>query len=226
MIPDSLLWGLIRRRRLGVQVMGFQAHLLTYATPDCRFAEYVNLKRGTNLYSCQLGRATYVAGASLSNVITGKFCSIGNGARIGLGQHPKNFTSTHPSFYSNSNQTNLNIRHISDFVEAKSITLGNDVWIGSNSLVMDGISIGDGAIVGAGAVVTKNVPPYAIVVGSPSKMIRYRFCARTIELLESVQWWNFSDHEIKRFSLAISPQGPVDLHLLEHWVVTQSSSTL
>lgn len=68
--------------------------------------------------------------------------------------------------------------------------IGNDVWLGANSLVLKGVKIGDGAVIGAGAVVTKDVPPYAIVGGNPAKVIKMRFDDETIGKLMQLQWWN------------------------------------
>ena len=80
----------------------------------------------------------------------------------------------------------------------KPIHIGNDVWIGARSIIMDGVSIGDGAIVAAGSVVTKDVPPYAVVGGSPAKIIKYKFSQDIIDRLEEIQWWNLPDEEITK----------------------------
>jgi len=74
--------------------------------------------------------------------------------------------------------------------EFKKVTIGNDVWIGTRALIMDGVTVGDGAVIGAGAVVTKDVPPYAIVGGVPAKIIKYRFSEKKISQMLELQWWN------------------------------------
>ncbi len=71
------------------------------------------------------------------------------------------------------------------------VVIGNDVWIGYQAMILSGVTIGDGAVIGARAVVTKDVPPYAIVVGSPARVIRYRFSPSIIERLLKIQWWNW-----------------------------------
>lgn len=76
------------------------------------------------------------------------------------------------------------------------VIIGNDVWIGYQAMIMSGVKIGDGAVIGARSVVTKDVPPYAIVAGCPAKIIRYRFPEATIERLLTTQWWNWPLHKI------------------------------
>ena len=75
---------------------------------------------------------------------------------------------------------------------------GDDVFIGANVTVLDGVTIGDGAVIGAGAVVVKDVPPYAIAVGVPAKVVKYRFDEWTIEALLEKQWWNGSEEELQK----------------------------
>ena len=77
------------------------------------------------------------------------------------------------------------------------VNLGHDVWIGEQALILDGITIGSGAIVGAGSVVTKDVPPYAIVGGNPAKVLKYRFPADVIEALLKIAWWDWPDYKVR-----------------------------
>ena len=95
----------------------------------------------------------------------------------------------------------LNLSIFCFFKEAKDISghphtkgnviIGNDVWIGYGAKILSGVSIGDGAVVGAGAVVAKNIPPYAVVVGNPAKIIKFRFKPEDVEILLGIQWWNW-----------------------------------
>src|SRR5690606_12842951 len=112
----------------------------------------------------------------ISDARIGRFCSIGSDARIGLGgTHPTDRVSTHPAFYSPMPRSQLTFAQKASFEEYPgSVIIGNDVWIGAGATIVDGVSIGDGAIVAARSMVTKDVPPYAIVGGVPSKLIRYR----------------------------------------------------
>ena len=71
------------------------------------------------------------------------------------------------------------------------VKIGNDVWIGRGAFIKGGVTIGDGAVIAAHAVVTKDVPPYAIVCGVPAKIIKYRFDCETIKELLDLKWWNY-----------------------------------
>jgi virginiamycin A acetyltransferase len=83
------------------------------------------------------------------------------------------------------------------------ITIGNDVWIGAKSTIMSGVKIGHGAVIGSGSVVAKDVPPYAIVVGNPAKIIKYRFDEQQIEDLLSIAWWDWDEGKIKEESMIL-----------------------
>jgi lipopolysaccharide transport system ATP-binding protein len=77
------------------------------------------------------------------------------------------------------------------------IIIENDVWIGAKSTIMSGVKISNGAIIGATATVTKDVPPYAIVVGNPGKIVKYRFTEKQIEMLLAIKWWEWNEEKIK-----------------------------
>lgn len=138
-----------------------------------------------------VGSYTYISyWCIVNNCAIGNYCSLARGVKIGLGKHPADFLSTSPLFYSKSNPLKKSFIQEQKFVEFEKTTIGNDVWIGVNALILDGVTIGDGAIVGANAVVTKDVPPFAVVAGSPAKIIRYRFSENNIEQLLKIKWWN------------------------------------
>lgn len=80
----------------------------------------------------------------------------------------------------------------------RAITIGNDVWIGANCIIFEGVSIGDGAVIAAGSIIRKNVPPYAVVAGV-DKIIKYRFTNETIKKLLCLKWWNWEDKKIKKY---------------------------
>ena len=132
----------------------------------------------------------------------GRYCSIAHTAFAINRNHPMNFKSTHPFFYNPTLKFSKK-----ELVEDIPLKIGNDVWLGHNSIIMPNVrEIGNGAVIAAGAVVNKNVPPYAIVVGNPSRVVRYRFSKETIEKLLEEKWWEKSIEEIKiKFSEYLEP---------------------
>ena len=130
----------------------------------------------------------------------GKFCSVACGAKFLFtsGNHSLRSLSTYtfPIFYE---QWGLDPKNIRDAWDNKGdIVIGNDVWIGYEAVIMAGVHIGDGAIIAARAVVTKDVPPYTIVGGTPAKEIRKRFDAEVIQQLLLLKWWNWSTDKIRQ----------------------------
>ena len=154
---------------------------------DCVFGKNAYAVAPFLLQHVQLGDYSYFAmNAHAANVTIGKFCSIGPNFCCGLGIHPTNGISTSPMFYKDV------------FEEHKKTIIGNDVFIGANVTVLDGVTIGDGAVIGAGAVVAHDIPPYAIAVGVPAKVVKYRFDQKTINRLLEKKWWNGTDEEIQK----------------------------
>ncbi|MCF7560323.1 hypothetical protein L3X39_06690 [Sabulilitoribacter multivorans] len=144
-----------------------------------------------------IGNYTYISENSvINNTIIGKFCSVGANFMAGRGVHPTIGISTHPMFYSTAKQNGTTLSLNNRIEEFEPITIGNDVFIGMNVTILDGVTIGDGAIIGAGAVVSKDIPPYAIAVGNPIKILKYRFNQDTIDKLLKLKWWNFNDESL------------------------------
>lgn len=138
-------------------------------------------------------------GSDFNNSEIGKFCSISGNVTVGLPTHPTNFISTSPIFFSPNNGTGTTWSNKKTFNDQPERTIiGNDVWIGINSIIMGGIKIGNGAIVAAGSIVTKDVPDYTIVGGVPAKVIRKRFDHETIANLTKSKWWDKPDYLLKQ----------------------------
>lgn len=157
-----------------------------------RVEDNVSISRDTTLKNAEVGAYSYISyGGHLGHTTIGRFCSIGPYLICGFGQHPVDFVSTSPVFYSSRKQCGLTFANADYFKETAETSIGNDVWIGARVFIKDGVSIGNGAIVAAGAVVTKNVPDYAIVAGVPAKIIRFRFPLETIRQLNHIAWWNW-----------------------------------
>lgn len=125
----------------------------------------------------------------------GKFCSIADNVTLGTTFHPTDRLTSHPFTYFEPLRLTKNAEQ-KDFIFCKPVLIGNDVWIGKHVTVLDGITIGDGAVIGTNAVVTHDVPPYAIVVGIPARVLRYRFNEKIIDDLLRLKWWNLDDETI------------------------------
>lgn len=147
--------------------------------------------RRCHIRGSKIGDYTYISqNAWISHTTIGKFCSIGPNLFCGWGIHPINGISTSPMFYSPNKQNGVSLSPTAKIEEQKPITIGNDVFIGANVTILDGVTIGDGAVIGAGAVVSKDIPPYAVAIGCPIKIVKYRFTEEQIQELLQIKWWD------------------------------------
>ena len=158
------------------------------------------VNKGCNISNSYIGLGTFIApNSQLIHAKIGKFCSIGQNVQTRFGLHPsRKFVSTHPAFFSLQKQAGFTFVKEQCFEEHKYVDkekkyfveIGNDVWIGNDVRIMDGVRIGDGAIIGLGSIVTKDIEPYSINVGIPSKKIGYRFNEERRKFLLKFKWWN------------------------------------
>ncbi len=152
----------------------------------------VTVQHDCCLINVLIGDFSYVSsGTQLDLTQIGKFCSLGPQILGGCGGHPTDLVSTNPVFFSTFSQSSVTFAEKDCFQEKKDIIIGHDVWIGARAFIKDGVKIAHGAIVAAGAVVVKDVPAYAIVGGTPAKIIRYRFPPEVIQELLLIQWWDW-----------------------------------
>lgn len=165
------------------------------------------------------GCARYLSpDAGADRLLIGSFCSIGSGAAFimaGNQGHRRDWIATFPFFY--------RMEDVPAFAEAKDgyepagdTVIGNDVWIGSEAIIMPGVTIGDGAVIGTRALVTRDVEPYAIVGGNPAKTIRKRFDDRLIGLLLDMKWWDWCDEELNAAMPLLTSSEIENLH--GYWI--------
>lgn len=172
-----------------------------------RFEGMNRLTTDVTFLTSSIGYASYIGNRSLiKNTKIGRYTCIATDVMTVAGSHPTSkFVSIHPAFYSTRKQSGFTyVREdkFSDFNyidenQKFTVMIGNDVWIGSGVKIMEGVTIGDGAVAAAGAIVTKDVPPYAIVGGVPAKIIKYRFDEETIKKLLELKWWEKDQAWIK-----------------------------
>lgn len=149
-----------------------------------------------------LGNYSYFnAGSLVLSGTIGRFCSISYACKVGMPEHPVNWMSTSPFLYGDQNLLDVPC-FWNDTPSPPRI--GSDVWLGAAAIVLQGVSIGHGAIVAAGAVVTKDVPPYAIVAGVPAKIIRLRFSEDAVQSLLESQWWEWPLERLQQMKDAFS----------------------
>ncbi|MGD0711794.1 MAG: CatB-related O-acetyltransferase [Bacteroidales bacterium] len=175
-----------------------QYYLYHSQKSNCTEGKGVRLMHPYYIDEVEIGDYTYISKKShISQTNIGKFCSIGPNFMCGIGIHQISGISTSPMFYSTMKQNGFTLSKEDKIQERKKIIIGNDVFIGANVTILDGVTIGDGAVIGASALVNKDILPYAITVGVPAKIIKFRFSEKQIEELLKIQWWNFNDDKLQ-----------------------------
>jgi virginiamycin A acetyltransferase len=145
-------------------------------------------KNSTIMNNCEIdhlsfiGKYTYIGkNTFITKAKIGNYCSVANNVSIGPGEHNLSKISTNSLFYNNEY----------DELTKLNCNIQNDVWIGVDSIILRGVTIGNGAIIGANSVVTKDIPEYAIAVGNPAKVINYRFSNKKKDMIISSNWWEY-----------------------------------
>jgi len=136
----------------------------------------------------RLGSYTYIGrNCYITKSEIGRYCSIANNVSIGQGEHALNCVSTSAFFYGSP----------WEILTASSCIVGNDVWIGVDAVILRGVMVGDGAVIAANSVVTRDVPPYAIVAGVPARLIRYRLNEEQMRAVQDSKWWEMEVNEAR-----------------------------
>lgn len=165
-----------------------RAYYLTLRGRDYDHSSAPQLMVGRHSYGIRREALSFPTGRE--RLVIGNFCSIATGVRFVFGAHRTDLVSTFP--------LRTLVARADGNVDALvgTITVGHDVWIGTNALVMSGVTIANGAAIAAGAVVTRDVAPYAVVAGVPAREIKRRFDDDTISELEAIRWWEWPDEVI------------------------------
>ena len=178
-----------------------------------RFSYYSGYYHGHSFDEC----ARYLLpDEGVDRLLIGSFCSIGSGATFimaGNQGHRHNWISTFPFYW--MPDVPAFSRAKNGFQPAGDTVIGNDVWIGSEAVVMPGITIGDGAVIGTRAVVTRDVAPYSIVGGHPATEICKRFAEDLVDLLLELRWWEWSEDQLNA-AMPLLTSGDIQA-LHAHW---------
>lgn len=154
--------------------------------PYCKFGDYT------------YGKPRVIRWGDDGKLIVGKFCSISEDVTFLLSaDHRMEWVTTYP-FVAGKMQKNLKWMKPEPYIKSKGdIIVENDVWIGYDATIMDGVKIHNGAVIGAKSVVTKDVEPYKIVAGNPARIIRYRFSQEVIDAFLKIKWWDWDIKKIR-----------------------------
>ena len=167
---------------------------------DSLFGRYVEIGKNNNIVESSIVDYSYT-GENCQIIYSeiGKFANIASYVRLNPGQHPIHKASQHHMLYrrkmygfGENDEEFFNQRRQSK------VYIGHDTWIGHNVTIMGGVRVENGAIIGSGAIVTKDIPAYAIAVGNPAKVIKYRFESSIIDKLQKIKWWNWSHKQIAK----------------------------
>lgn len=178
-----------------------------------RYSYYSGYYHGHSFDDCA---RFLLSGEGADRLVIGSFCSIGSGAAFimaGNQGHRNDWISTFPFFWMPEVPAFAGAEN--GYRPAGDTIIGNDVWIGSEAIIMPGVKVGDGAVIGTRALVTRDVEPYAIIGGNPAKLIRKRFDETGIAMLRELKWWNWTDDQLQT-AMPILTSG--NIHALhDHW---------
>lgn len=190
----------------------------TATVRDCTLGRYTEVGARTSMIETSLGDYSYVVNdGEIIYTTIGKFCSIAAMVRINPGNHPmwrasqSHFTYRASAYFDDAEDE----APFFEWRRAHQVAIGHDVWIGHGAIILPGRSVGDGAVIAAGAIVTKDVPPYSIVAGTPARIVRPRFEGAIARRLLALRWWDW-DHAQLRGALDDFRHLPVEAFLEKH----------
>lgn len=163
-----------------------------YINPFSSIGRNVKIGYGTNING-----ACFISKDSDCKCVIGRYCAIAHNFRVRLSNHQTSFLNL--QYTLQGRVSNVKLR------ETKGdVIIGDNVWIGDNVVILPGVRVGDGAVIGACSVITKDVEPYSINVGIPSKLIRYRFPKKIVDKLLKLQLFQLNEVELKEFDYLFS----------------------
>lgn len=169
----------------------------TSSITDTYIGKYTEIGRNNSIAESSINDYSYTCeNCQIIYSEIAKFVNIASYVRLNPGQHPMQWISQHHFLYRKEMYGfGEDDNAFFQWRKSQKVIIGNDVWLGHNSVVMGGITVGDGAVIGSSSVVTKDVPPYAVVAGVPAKVIKHRFSEKIIKKLLEIKWWEWP-HEI------------------------------
>jgi phosphonate metabolism protein (transferase hexapeptide repeat family) len=183
-----------------------------------QLGRYVEIGAGSRIVESQIGDYSYTDRyADIAYSTLGKFVNVAAFSRINPGEHPYHRASLHHFMYRSSYYwpDEADEAAVFDWRRSRPVRIGHDTWIGHGAIIMKGVTVGTGAIVASNAVVTKSVPPYAVVAGTPAKLIKWRHAPPVAERLQAMAWWDW-DHDTLRKALpdfrALSAEAFLEKH--------------
>jgi len=196
-------------RTQGIEVLRRGASASVSMPRNSRIEAPASLKWTGFEHSLVLGAFSYQVSGYCFAARIGRYCSFGEEVQIGRQNHPLTWATTSPAFYVHDQLFDLDggfqgaqdyhsyrFRNSEPPTRVRVTTIGNDVWIGHGAFICAGVTIGDGAMVAAHSVVSRDVPPYAVVAGNPAVIKRYRLPPDLIEQMQHSRWWRFAPWQL------------------------------
>ena len=167
---------------------------------NSQLGAFVEIGEGSNILESVMGDYSYTARyADIAYSTLGKFVNVAAFTRLNPGEHPYHRASLHHFMYRSSYfwPEEPDEKAVFDWRRSRPVHVGHDTWIGHGAIIMKGVTIGNGAIVGAQSVVTKDVPPYAVVAGAPARLVKWRHPPGVADRLQALAWWDWSHDAIR-----------------------------